>query len=148
MLLYILLLLVALKKHNPLLNGGGMKLKDFIFLKQNNANNLLQTLNITITNSEAEQIFNKIQPHSLFFDDEKFYRLLCIDEITNSNSEFLVDFTSYNLIPIIDCGDNDFICYNYKKNMWCIFNIADETSFNETTSILDYFNEVNYDWVN
>ena len=125
-----------------------MNLKDFILLKQNNENNLPQTLKLTISNSEAVQLLNKVQTEPIFFDDEKFYRLLCIDEITNSNSEFLVDFTSYNLLPIIDCGDNDFICYNYNENIWCFFNIADEISFNETTSILDYFNEVNYDWVN
>ena len=75
-----------------------------------------------------------IQKDTLFFDD---YRLLAHDEIINANEELHVNFTSKKIIPLIDCGENDFIVYNLIKNNVSKFNIVDETFFKERTTLSD-----------
>ena len=75
-----------------------------------------------------------IQTDTLFFDD---YRLLAHDEIINANEELHVNFTSKRILPLIDCGENDFIVYNLLKNNVSKFNIVDETFFKERATLND-----------
>ena len=50
-----------------------------------------------------------------YLDDVVFldnnYRLLSYDEILNAEKELDVDFGALGILPVIDCGDNDFISY-------------------------------------
>ena len=123
-----------------------MEIKQFILniIKRQEINDsvnlLLKKLNIPNLNNEATFIFSAAKSKPLFFDNEDFYRLLSFDEIINANDEFGLSLTSLNLLPLIDCGENDFICYNYKTNNWCKFNVTDEVRFSEKASILEYFN--------
>ena len=75
-----------------------------------------------------------LQKDTLFFDD---YRFLSHDEIIHANEELHVNFTSKKIIPIIDCGENDFIVYNLIKNNVSKFNIVDETFFKERATLSD-----------
>ena len=87
-------------------------------------------------NIKSEQIKKmlSIQKDTLFFDD---YRVLAHDEIINANTELHVPFTKKKIIPLIDCGENDFIVYNVVKDNVCKFNIVDEAYFKERTSLTD-----------
>lgn len=70
---------------------------------------------------------------SIFFDDG--YRTLSLTEIINADRDLHVDFTGRKIIPVIDCGDNDFIIYHIQTNSWSKFNIVDELSFKEKSSL-------------
>ena len=75
----------------------------------------------------------------MFFSDENFYRIVSIDEILYAQENLGVNIKTLKLIPIIDCGDNDFICFNTNNNCWCKFNIVEEFCFLNKNSILEYF---------
>lgn len=66
------------------------------------------------------------------------YRVLSFDEICEAKNELNVDFTGMQIIPIMDCGDNDFIVYHCKSMEWSKFNIIDECIFKRNAS----FNEM------
>ena len=70
---------------------------------------------------EFEDILNNSQNYCLI---EK--RILSIEEIRDANEDLEVDFISLQLIPLIDCYDNDYICYDFKNDIWVVFNIVDE----------------------
>ncbi len=91
-------------------------------------------------NSEFPIIINKIistNQKPIFLDNE--FRVLSYAEILNANKQLGVDFISLHLIPILDCYNNDFICYNFKIKKWCMFNVIDECVFNERKDLKDYF---------
>ena len=73
--------------------------------------------------------------NSVFFEDG--YRTLSTDEIQNAQSDLHIDFISLSIIPVIDCGENDFIVYNFSQNTWSKFNITDECIFKKRTSLLE-----------
>ena len=75
-----------------------------------------------------------LQKDTLFFDD---YRLLAHEEIIKANEELHVNFTGRKILPLIDCGENDFIVYNILKNNVSKFNIVDETFFKERATLSD-----------
>lgn len=70
-----------------------------------------------------------ISEKQLFFGEEK--RLMSLTEIENASEQLHVDFKKRNLIPIVDAYENDFICFNYKTNKWCYFNVNDRLCFSE-----------------
>lgn len=63
---------------------------------------------------------------SVFWDGNKFCRLLSLSEIAQAPENLHVDFVRYKAIPFFDCGENDFIVYLISENMWSMFNIVDE----------------------
>jgi len=71
--------------------------------------------------------------NSVFFDDNT--RVLSFDEIITAQRDLQIDFADRGLIPLFDCGDNDFIVYNFKECFWAMFNIVDETVFKKRNSI-------------
>lgn len=72
---------------------------------------------------------------SVFFDDE--YRTLSLAEILDAQADLHVDFKSLGLIPLIDCGENDFIVYCINDDSWSKYNIIDELAFKKRTSLED-----------
>ncbi|MCR5587232.1 MAG: hypothetical protein K6F77_06855 [Lachnospiraceae bacterium] len=74
-------------------------------------------------------------------DNDRFiekWRVISKPEILESIETIHVDFVKIKLLPVIDVGDNDFICYDLKNNIWVMFNIVDEIDFNPKDSIYDY----------
>lgn len=65
-----------------------------------------------------------------YFIDEKC-RVLSIKEILRSEDFIGVDFTELNMIPLIDCKDDDYIVYNFENQKYEMYNIYDEVSFRE-----------------
>ncbi len=70
---------------------------------------------------------------TIFFDDGT--RILAFAEIIDSEKDLHIEFKNKGLIPLIDCGDNDFIVYNFNENNYSIFNIVDEVSFKKRNDL-------------
>lgn len=104
---------------------------DFDWLKEN-----IRPLCVTL--DEAKKVFSSIEDKSIFFDDDNFYRLLSRGEIINCEEELSIKIKRIGIIPCIDCGDNDFICYNLKNSDWCKYNIVDGANFSRCKSILNF----------
>ncbi len=66
------------------------------------------------------------------FLDGPFCRKMDVDEIRESKDFWQVDFPAIGLLPIFDCGDNDFIAYRFSDDKWVKFNIVDEIVFRES----------------
>lgn len=87
--------------------------------------------------TKIEKIYGKTLPDtvkkmvsnndkSLFIGD---YRILSFSEIKDAEDDLEVNFSDIGIIPLVDCGDNDFIVYNFKTEKWSLFNIIDSCSF-------------------
>lgn len=89
-----------------------------------------------IYKNELPEIIKKIvsySENSIFFDDG--YRVLSFQEIIDAEHDLHIGFAEMNIIPIMDCGENDFIVYHLKSNMWSKFNIIDESVFKKKTEL-------------
>lgn len=64
-----------------------------------------------------------------FFDDENFCRQLSFDDIIHAQKDLNVNFVAYEIIPLFDKMDNDYVVFNFKKGEWAMFNIVDESFF-------------------
>lgn len=69
---------------------------------------------------------------TLFIDST---RLLTYNEILDAEEDLGVNFIQLQLLPLFDCGDNDFIVYHISKKCWSLFNIIDECVFKETNTL-------------
>ncbi len=70
---------------------------------------------------------------TIFFEDGT--RILALVEILDAEKDLHIEFKNKGLIPLADCGDNDFIVYDFKKNKYSIFNIIDEVSFKQRSAL-------------
>ena len=70
---------------------------------------------------------------TIFFDDD--YRVLSVSEMLDAEKDLHVDFKSKGVLPLVDCGDTDFIVYHFNDDIWSKFNIVDETIFKRKVSI-------------
>lgn len=101
-----------------------MKIELIELLKQNN-----------IQNDELNKILSYVEEEPIFFSQEK--RLLSLAEILNYKEE--VD-TELNIIPLVDCYDNNFLVYNLEENQFQIIDVSDDFIWNRLESISDYLN--------
>lgn len=69
---------------------------------------------------------------STIFIDET--RLLSYNEILDAEEDLGVNFIQKQLLPLFDCGDNDFIVYHISNGKWSLFNIIDECVFKNASS--------------
>ena len=58
-----------------------------------------------------------------------------VKNLINTMKDF--DFDAKKILPLIDCGDNDFIVFHIGTNKWSRFNIVDECIFKERDSLED-----------
>lgn len=68
----------------------------------------------------------------LFIDDT---RLLTYNEILDADEDLGTNFIQQQLLPLFDCGDNDFIVYHITKESWSLYNIIDECVFKNVKSL-------------
>ncbi len=68
------------------------------------------------------------------FDDDDIRRLMSTSEILSASQELHVDFPAVGIVPVVDCGDNDFAAYNFNKGKWCKYNIVENCMFSEKAS--------------
>lgn len=57
------------------------------------------------------------------------YRVLSFAEIADADDDLEVNFSERHLLPVVDCGDNDFIVYDLGKECWTKFNIIELCAF-------------------
>lgn len=60
-----------------------------------------------------------------FFDSDDICRLMSTDEVANASKELGVDFIAVGIVPVIDIGDNCFVCFDLASNEWLKYNIID-----------------------
>lgn len=96
---------------------------------------------LKISSREAKCLVSAMQDDPIFFDDDSFYRLLSIQEVLDAETDMNVDFREMKILPCIDCGENDYISYDFEKCSWCKFNIAEEFKYATKNSIFEYFNK-------
>lgn len=88
--------------------------------------------------NEIENIYGKEIPDiiqrmisysddSIFFDDD--WRTLSFSEIAEADSDLHTAFIEKGFIPIVDCGENDFIIYHFADGIWSKYNIIEECIF-------------------
>lgn len=86
-------------------------------------------------NANFPDIIKKIvsnSDESVFFEDD--YRILALSEIEDAEQDLHVNFAAKGIIPIADCGENDFIVYHFNEGIWSKFNIIEETVFKKRNS--------------
>lgn len=74
---------------------------------------------------------------SIFFDDG--WRTLSFSEIIEAEKDLHIGFAAMKLIPVVDCGENDFIVYHFDDDTWSKFNIIDECVFKKKNSLAELF---------
>ena len=90
----------------------------------------------TIYHAKLPELVKKIVSNtdeSIFFDDD--YRILSYKEIADAQVDLHVDFKGMGMIPLADCGENDFIVYHFTDGSWSKFNIIDETVFKKRNAL-------------
>ena len=94
---------------------------------------------------KIQNIYNKVLPEevqrivsnaesSIFLDD---VRILSYKEILNAEYDLYVDFKTKQMIPLADCGDNDFVVYHFDTHEWSKFNIIDEVTFKKRKTLAE-----------
>lgn len=73
---------------------------------------------------------------TMFLSDER--RILSYEEVLHAKEQLHVDFNSYEILPLIDCYDNNFIVYNHKNDEWNMFDIIDECIFDTKKNLTDF----------
>lgn len=63
------------------------------------------------------------------FLEGPFCRKMSVREVLAAENFLHVDFRRHAIVPVFDCGDNDFICFQLANGRWTKFNIVDEISF-------------------
>ena len=69
-----------------------------------------------------------------YFIDDKC-RVLSLKELLRTEDFTGVDFAELNMIPLVDCKDDDYIVYNFATQKYEMYNIYDEVSFREADSL-------------
>lgn len=96
----------------------------------------------TTLNDEARTLVLLEGTH-ISLGDGFFLRTLSREEILHASEELQVDFQKLRSIPFIDTGDNDFLLYNYRKQNFYLFNIADECDFDTFDTVMQFIQSRN-----
>lgn len=72
--------------------------------------------------------------------DNDSWRLLSPQDIMDADSDWDVDFVGSGKMPLIDCKDNNFICYDVERRVYVMMNIVDGMVFDEAKSLQELFN--------
>lgn len=64
-------------------------------------------------------------------------RMLSVEEIEDAEEDLHVDFKEKCIIPVADCGENDFVVYHFRDDYWSKFNIIEEIEFDKSDDLKD-----------
>lgn len=70
-------------------------------------------------------------------------RKLGNDMILEASEEMQSDFKGSYLVPIFDFFDNDYLCYDYAKNTWCMYHTVSGQVYNGHENILELLDSLN-----
>lgn len=65
------------------------------------------------------------------------YRFLSYSDIYYAEEDLGISLRKKKIVPIADCGDNDFLVFNAADNVWQMYNIVDEVGFSKTRELTD-----------
>lgn len=69
-----------------------------------------------------------------YFISDK-YRVISAKEMLSTEYFIGVDLTKLNMIPLVDCMDDDYIVFNFANQKFEMYHIYDEISFVEGSSL-------------
>lgn len=92
-------------------------------------------------NDFASRVISIID-NGLPLDEENCLYKVSDGMIIAASEEMQIDFANIHLIPIFDYNDNDYICYDFANDQWCIFNIVDEIRCKENKELLDLVKDI------
>lgn len=72
---------------------------------------------------------------TIFLDDGN--RILSFNEIVEAEIDLHIDFIKKDIIPLVDCGENDFVIYNFAEKKWSKFNVIDGIAFKKANNLKD-----------
>jgi hypothetical protein len=75
-------------------------------------------------------------PENESFDEPVILHKLSNDMILEATEEMNSDFISNHVLPLFDCSDNDYLCYDYSSQIWCMYNIVNDRAFDKHENIL------------
>lgn len=70
---------------------------------------------------------------------EEDWRILSLSEIEDAEKDLHIEFGEKGILPLVDCGENDFIVYHFQDEIWSKFNIVDEVIFQKKNTIEELF---------
>ena len=70
---------------------------------------------------------------TVFFANGSALRVLSFAEMEDAGE----DFSGRHLLPLFDCGDNDFIVYNVLTDDWSKFNVTERIIFKRKRSLIE-----------
>lgn len=94
---------------------------------------------LSLVSDELKYLLSAMKDEPIFFDDEEFYRLLSVKEVLEAEADMNVEFEKMGIIPLIDCGDNDFVSFDAVSSKWCRYNIAEEFEYSVKNSVIELF---------
>ncbi len=90
---------------------------------------------------EVTELYSLTSGGFVEISDGDNWRILSPEDISDASDDLGVDFIGLKKLPLIDCKDNDFICYDFKEARYEMFNIIDEIGFMEKDGLWDFFAE-------
>ena len=70
---------------------------------------------------------------TIFFDDDG--RILSFNEMIDAENDLHTEFVKLGLLPLVDCGENDFIVFHVKDDAYSVFNIIEACDFRRKDSL-------------
>ena len=70
---------------------------------------------------------------TIFFEDDS--RMLSFSEMLDAEKDLHTEFVKLGLLPLADCGENDFIVFHVKDGTYSVFNIIEECDFKRKDSL-------------
>lgn len=89
---------------------------------------------VAINNQQLRKILLFVKDEPLFLDDEK--RLLSKEEIVNYEKE--LETKIVDIIPLIDCYDNQYLIYIISENVFAFLDISEDLIYNKNTDVTSY----------
>ena len=80
--------------------------------------------------TEIPEIIQRIvsgNSKSIFFEDGT--RIISYYEMLSAKEDLHIDFEQLKMIPVADCGENDFIVFHFSTGKWSKYNIIEEIVF-------------------
>jgi hypothetical protein len=72
-----------------------------------------------------------------FLEGGLFCRRLSFNDILAAEHDMGVKFATLGILPLFDKGDNNFVVFDFHKNVWMLFNIVDETKFRTGKTLVE-----------
>ena len=131
-----------MKKINEIINFFLTDKKSDLQNVKEDFNSLIIKLKIpnNYISDEIRELYNLTSGGFINIEKNIRWRIFNPKEFMQFNENFEFDFIQINLIPFIDCFDNDYICFDFKNNKYVFFSLSDELIFEEFKTLTKIFN--------